>query len=164
MRELKLSIEQAKEIYSKSDEATKELLLTTFTKQELEGSKYPISWGNLDRIEGAIVDSDCQIIKINKSIQFYSDRNIFASAEMAEASIAMAQLSQLMREYNGDNQEDWCDWTRGSYKYCIYFYEDKLCIECSIHHKSFLAFKDEEKAEHFLKHHRELIEKAKYLL
>lgn len=164
MRKLKLSIEQAKEIYGKSDEATKELLLTTFTKQELEGSQYPESWSDLDRIQGAIVDSNCEIIKVDKPIEFWRERQVFASYQMAQSSIAMAQLSQLMRKYNGGNQEDWCNWTEDSYKYCINYYENNLCIDDSMYTKSFLAFKDLGKAEHFLNHHREIIEKAKYLL
>jgi hypothetical protein len=150
-----------------------ELLLTISNNEELQAfakelypelskKQLPKSWEDLGKIKGCYVDryscvkhtgSDCFTNENNK--------NVFATKEQAEASIAMAQLSQLMKVYNDGWEADWSNY---EYKYCIGFTRENLEIDKWLDFRHFLAFKDEETAELFLENLRQLIEQAKPLL
>jgi hypothetical protein len=123
----------------------------------------PKTWKELDRIEGYWANgfsrventglADIRCLDIN--------RNIFATKEQAEASIALAQLSQLIQVYN----DGWVpDWNDGEYKFNIEYYECKLSIEQRSSYSSFLAFETKELAETFLNNFKDLITIAKPLL
>ena len=70
--------------------------------------KLPERWEDLKTIKGAYVDSTVKIVKDEVHTQEYN-KDVFATTEQAEASIAMAQLSQLMAVYNDGWVPDFCD-------------------------------------------------------
>ncbi len=71
------------------------------------------------------------------------------------------QLEQLMKAYNGDWVADWND---DSYKWCVYFVEEKIKLASWSLSRRFLAFKSKDLAEQFLENFKDLIETAKPLL
>jgi hypothetical protein len=150
-----------------------ELLLTISNNEELQAfakelypelgkKQLPKSWEDL-RIKGFYVDISSNI---KESDDYFSpseyDKNVFANKEQAEASIAMSQLSQLMKVYNDGWEADYLD--GGSVKYGIGYFGEKLKVGTVYSTRYFLVFKDEETAELFIENFKELIEQAKPLL
>lgn len=86
---------------------------------------------------------------------------LFATKEQAEASLALAQLSQLREVYRDGWKPDWSD---GKLKYVIAF--ELNCLQrfdvcnCS----EFLSFQSAEVRDLFLENFRDLIEQAKPLM
>lgn len=132
MRNIQLSLETANRWYNGQDQELKDLAVQTYP--ELAKKELPKSWEEL-----------------NLHI------NAFATKEQAEASIALAQLSQLLAVYND-----------GKTELTHYIRIKKGCNTIKIFSISgltnFLSFKDYETAELFLKNFRSLILTAKPLL
>ena len=159
-KQLEISLNKAREIYTKGDETMNALLLETFSKEELE-KKEINSWKDLGRIEGYYVERSSDITSLNDVYTVPQNKNIWATEEQAKASLAMSQLSQLMKHYNGD----WTpDWVKQNKKYSIYIEGEEVRVERSQGNTHFLAFPTEEIIDTFLKKHRDLIEQAKPLL
>jgi hypothetical protein len=161
-RNLKISKETANRWYNGNDEELKQLALQTFP--ELAEKELPKSWEELGEIDGWYVDTYSEVIDMNsvETKREYDCTNLFATKEQAEASIALAQLSQLMKVYNSgwaamweDNEQD---------KFCIYFFKNQIITDCSYSLHSFLAFKDTKTRDLFLENFRDLILTAKPLL
>jgi len=85
---------------------------------------------------------------------------------LAEAALAMSQLAWWMRqpEYNGSDQDEWCDWNTYEGKYIICFFGEEISKSLIDKYCCFLAFKTKEIRDRFLEDRRELIEQAKPLL
>ena len=123
------------------------------------------SWWDLERVHGYYTDEESEVISTNhvpfSSGVWKENRNTWATKEQAEASIAMAMLSQLMKQANGD----WTpDWKEGESYYAITFDYGKVVKAHRMGFSCFLAFESEEIRDEFLELHRDLIEKAKPLL
>jgi len=142
-RKLELSFDQAKEWSKSSVKELQDLAKSTFP--ELFEKQLPKSWEELSIKQGYFINGiDSVVFKEPCSL-----RQLFATKEQAEASIALAQLSQLMKVYNGD----WvADFENGR--------QDIFCIGTS----KFLAFKNLRLHDLFLENFSELILKAKPLL
>lgn len=160
MREIKISIETAQRWANGTDEELKGLALGTYP--ELAKKELPKSWEELMNIKGYFVNPFAQVLESGNCIVFDDEyKNIFATKEQAEASIALAQLSQLREVY----RNGWVpNWIEDDNKYCI-------DIECYIPTKNtysitsqFLSFQYAETRNLFLENFRELIEKAKPLM
>jgi len=81
-------------------------------------------------------------------------RNIFATEAQAKSALAMAQLSQLMKEVH----EGWvADWYARTKKYVITRHVNKLIGCCNDITYRFLAFETAEKRDNFLATHEALI-------
>ncbi len=113
------------------------------------------SWDDLGVIKGWYVDLHSAIVEVTHCMNDVFNKNIFATKAQAKSSLAMAQLSQLMKQANGD----WVpDWTAEESKYCIERKGDSINARVYIHMYCFLAFKDRSTRDQFLKTHRPLIE------
>ena len=122
----------------------------------------PKKWEELNEIEGYFVHSgNTAIVARGKMKTVTCNRNIFATREQAEASIALAQLSQLMQVYNDGWVPDWKD---EEYKFTIERIQCNIVIEPRTSYSSFLAFKTVELAALFLENFKDLIIIAKPLL
>lgn len=84
---------------------------------------------------------------------------IWATKEQAEASKAMAQLSQLMQAVNEGWEPNWY----GGCNFVIYFRESGV-LTTATNTNTFLALKTEEIRDEFLELHRVLIMTARPLL
>jgi hypothetical protein len=153
MNTLKIEIPQGYEI--DKEKSTFENIVFKEAKKEL-----PKSWEELKVLSGFYQSGGCVAGGGQYSINS-SNKNVFATKEQAEACIAIAQLSQLMKVYNDGWEADWSNRTD---KYSMYFYKEDITIGHMMCARSFLSFKDEETAELFLENFRELIEQAKPLL
>lgn len=121
----------------------------------------PKSWEELEHALGYYTDSASNIMKYCGAPAI-PNKNIFATEEQAEASIALAQLSQLREVYRQGWEPDWTD---SSIKYCITRYKDNTLARdayTSNHH--FLAFQSVEVRDEFFVNFKDLIEQASPLL
>ena len=158
MREIKISLDTATRWYNGTDEELKGLALQTYP--ELEKKELPKSWEDLKKIEGWFAKYDSTIDWLNSNPTHDFNKNVFATKEQAEASIALAQLSQLREVY----RNGWLpDWSEKSYKFCINFCENEIYKEPCVSRNYFLSFQDEATRDLFLENFIDLIEQAKTL-
>lgn len=154
---MKLTKETAIKMLESTDESIRQFALDNYP--ELGKKKLPKTREELETVVGfrcetqGFIDGVC--------IGDTTHKNIRATKEQAEASIAMAQLSQLMKVYN-----DWRepDYSRATRKYVICFEDEEIKIDYFFTISKFLTFKTPEIRDEFLENFRELIEKAKPLL
>ena len=129
----------------------------------LEEVKKPLpkTWEELNTIGGYYINTGSEI---KPSTQYVCDenKNLFRTEEQAKASIALAQLSQLMYVYN----EGWTpDQKDGSQlKYTITYSQDSIAKNAYTLQNAFLAFKTKEIRNEFLENFEHLILTAKPLL
>lgn len=121
----------------------------------------PKTWEELKRVKGYYVNAPDSGLREINCLTNPINRNVFATEELAKASIAMAQLSQLREVYRQGWKPNWGD---NNIKYVIYMYSDKIdkCFRQSSHH--FLSFQSAEIRDEFLKNFASLIETAKPLM
>jgi len=160
-RKIKITLATAERWFNGNDADLKELALTTFP--ELGKKSLPKSWEELEEIIRFVVkNTDSEIDDWDGLSAINMNKSVFATREQAEASIALAQLSQLMKVYNDGWVADWSDFDQD--KFCIEFIKNELSTPCLGTRSSFLAFKDAKTRDLFLENFRELIETAKPLL
>lgn len=151
-RNLKLTIEQAQKLY-KEQPSMRELLLTTFTKEELEGVVLK-DWYELSNISGCYLASDSRCVNIDNRKAEGDQKNIFATEKQVKSALAMAQLSQLMKDLGDECNVDWGDL---SDKHCILRACNHLSATSYKNTYHFLAFKTAKVRDAFLKKHEQLI-------
>jgi hypothetical protein len=159
-RKIKLTLDTASRWYNGNNKELKELALTTFP--ELGKKALPKSWEELEEISGYWVNAN-KSIELKGGVVESMNKNTFATREQAEASIALAQLSQLMKVYN----DGWvADYEKGNSqdKYIIDFCQGIIRTEYFRNQQRFLSFKDAETRDLFLKNFSDLILTAKPLL
>jgi hypothetical protein len=150
-----------------------ELLLTISNNEELQAfakelypelgkKELPKRWNELQEIEGYYVGINCNTFGFFGGDTNKDNKKVFATKEQAEASIAMAQLSQLMKVYNDGWEADWSN--NSSIKFNLYYFNNELIIIKDNGVRRYLTFKDQETAELFIENFKELIEQAKPLL
>ena len=163
-RIIKLTLEKAKEFYKKGGEF-KDLVLSAFTKEELEKVELPKTWDEfceLYKIDSLdyYIDRDSSIVKAipGPKRDSNSDRNLLPKYEATEAHLALMQLHQLRDCYRQGWKPDWND---DSTKYYVYVSNHGLNIMNSTTNISyFLSFQTKEIATEFLYNFRDLIIQA----
>jgi hypothetical protein len=118
--------------------------------------EYPTSWEGLKCVSGYYFDNE-----LNNNTVYYattessSNKKIFPTKQDAESSLALSQLLQLRKAYVGD----WvADWEGGSYKYIIKRFENRIQKNYFCNTFFELSFPTEKLRDHFLKHHKDLLE------
>jgi hypothetical protein len=123
----------------------------------------PKSWDEIEKLHGFFVNYGSVVLETDVDVKKTKDnRNIFATKEQGEASVTLAQLSQLRKVYRQGWAPDWGD--GNDVKWCIVVHENKLSIREYVVSNSFLSFQSEEIAEQFLENFRPLIEQAMPLM
>lgn len=151
-KNIAISLEKAREIYPNADSLIKKLLEEAFGKESLK--EMPSCWENLKRIDGFYIDSDSSDIQYFSGYPDPVNKLVFKLKVEAESALAMAQLSQLMYEFN----ENWsADWSTKDNKYSINCINYELSIVVQCYKSYFLTFPTYEKAETFLKLYKTLI-------
>jgi hypothetical protein len=158
-RNIQISIETAGRWFNGENKELKDLAVQTYP--ELAKKELPKSWEELKEFNGFYVHEDSEILEAD-CITAIMNKNVFATKKQAEASIALAQLSQLMKVYNDGWVPDWNK--EDEYKHCIEFELNMIVYSVSEITSRFLSFKDEETCKLFLENFADLIEKAKPLL
>lgn len=165
-RNIKLSLEKAREFYSKGGEF-KDLALSAFTEEEILISKLPKTWeefckNNLTKYkESYFIDRESSI-KVFVSSRVGNadiDRNLLPSKEAAEQHLALMQLHQLRDCYRQGWIPDFSN--SDTFKYCINkVYNGDIDILVYTTNNNFLSFQTRELAKEFLNNFRDLIEQA----
>lgn len=155
MKNIELSVEQAKQLYLEHPE-WRDTVLSNFSDVELDiKPQFPISVEKLDPIDGWWIDVD-SCIKWTDSITPPESLSMFATPEQARSALAFAQLSQLAKVMNQGWEHDWngemAGWT------VEYHTKDKLCVDIYWLKKHHITFKTKELAEFSLERHRQLWE------
>ncbi len=149
MKTLKIEIPQGYEI--DKEKSTFENIVFKLAKKEL-----PKSWEELEEINGYFINKDSNVLFVSGCNASEKNKDLFSTKEQAEASIALAQLSQLLVVYNDGKKES---------MYSIRVYKDgNPDVFSNLGMQSFLSFKDLETAELFLTNFKDLILTAKPLL
>jgi hypothetical protein len=160
-RNLSIDLDTATRWYNSTDKELKALALETFP--ELGIKPLPKTWEELDEINGFFIDNyGCRVKAADCNTSKIVHKNVFATKEQAEASLALAQLSQLKKVYNCYWEANWEDTTQ--VKYCIYYTINEIRISTMTTCEYFLSFKDLRKAELFLENFIDLIKQAKPLM
>ena len=131
-----------------------------FKKKENE---LPTKWEDLKKLKGYYVNDLSEIFKLRNANMSIS-KNLFPTKAEAEACLALSQLCQLRDAYNGEPLANWCDWSDANTKYCICFYEDKICKSKNRGDENILSFKTDKLRDKFAENFEELILTAKPLL
>ena len=158
MRNLELSQETAKRWHEGTDEELKQLALQTYP--ELANKELPKTWEELRKIKGYYVGANTSKI-IEHAYAEEKNKNVFATKEQAEASMALAQLSQLRDIYRNGWKPDY---NKSVNKYVIELFIDKIDTHYYQGRNHFLSFQDAKTRDLFLENFRDLIEKAKPLM
>ena len=154
MKELKITPPEGYEI--DKDKSTFENIVFKELKKGL-----PKSWYDLEKITGYYVSDKAEIDSTSICDCLNVHKNIFKTEEQAEASIALAQLSQLRDVY----RDGWIpDWTGGMDKYCIVFFDSRIKKDKFTFYNHFLSFQDIKTRDLFLENFIDLIEKVKPLM
>jgi len=150
-RKIKLTLEQAQEMYGKNESLDK-MLLANFPEL---GVKKVGKWEDLREISGWYVNTSCQVLPIDGvSTDFDSNRALHATEQQALSTWAKPQLSQLMKHVNGD----WvADWNTEDDKFVIRRYGNKLHKDIFNETYHFLSFPTAAIRDQFLSDHIELI-------
>ena len=166
-RNIKLSLEKAREFYSKGGEF-KDLALSAFTEDEILISKLPKTWkefckNNLTKYKKSyFIDRESSIKAFVPSRvgDANIDRNLLPSREAAEQHLVLMQLHQLRDCYRQGWIPDFSNSNSNSnlYKYCIHKVsnnEIRIFEYCT--YNCFLSFQTKELAEEFLNNFMDLI-------
>lgn len=156
MKTINIEIPSGYEIDFEKSNLTEHTVVFKETKKAL-----PKTWGELEGIRGYYVGAD-SFIREAICTPLNHNKNTFATKELAEASIAMAQLSQLREVYRNGWNPDWED--INSVKYVIEFVQDQIEENHYYNTSQFLSFQSPEIRDEFLNNFRDLIETAKPLM
>ena len=126
----------------------------TFKKIE---KKLPKTWEELGTVKGYYSNIKGCYSGATTSI----NKNVFPTKELAEASLAMAQLLQLRDAYNDGWVADWSDDTK---KYVIKVFNNILAKNDYHLNQSVMNFKTAELRYEFFKNFKDLLTIAKPLL
>ena len=116
---LKVSLETATRWCNSENKEFKLLAVQLFP--ELAKKELPKSWEELEEFNGAFVDVYSKIEFNDRFTCLERNKNVFATKEQAEASIALAQLSQLRAVYRNGFEPDWSDKKN---KFCTFIIND----------------------------------------
>jgi len=156
MKQKEITIIPPKGYEIDKEKSTFERIVFKEKKKEL-----PKKWEDLEELSGYYTGSSSIIYVVPNAQTTNESKNIFKTKEQAEASIAMAQLSQLLHQYNDGWIPNYYDTNR---KYTIVFMGDSIQTGYSLQKHNFLSFKTIEIRDKFLKNFKDLILKAKPLL
>jgi len=121
----------------------------------------PKTWEELKNISGYYISSSSSEITPSSVINAINcTKNVFPTKELAEATLALAQLLQLRDRYNGDNKGFIFD----KVNYCITFFNNSICKSWDVYTHRVLAFRTKELGDEFYNNFKDLIEIAKPLL
>lgn len=154
MKQIKIDVPKGYEVDFEESNLKIGLIKFREVKKEL-----PKSWNELKYIQGYYMDFDCTLHNFKGEPTKY-DKNVFGTEEQAEASIALAQLSQLREVYRQGWKPDWND----NKKYGIILHRDKFIKTTCYEHSHFLVFQTEEIRDLFFENFKDLIEQAKPLM
>ena len=119
-------------------------------------------WEGLDIIEGYYTDSVADIRKYDhNNPSSATNANTYATEAQCKAHLAQAQLSQIMKEVNGDWEADWSDDSQTKYAIILFVFGYDIGDYTTL--RKFLAFKSEALAKQVMRENADLLEQYKPL-
>jgi hypothetical protein len=163
-RNVKLTLEKAKEWYKKGGEL-KEVALQAYTEEELKEVYRPRSWNEYAKQMGGkrgyYITMNSRITYTDGFFDNECDKNTLPTKELAEAFLAYMQIMSLYKAWIGEWEPNWLS---DQPKFCIEIYANHLTVGENYNVKSGLPFPTRELAKDFLNTFRDLIENTKSLL
>jgi len=151
-----LTLEDARKLYASGEQNFKTIALGAFSREELEGKELPKSWDELKRIKGYWITNPATIEYSDRHNPCYSRRNIFATRKQAQSAIAYAQLTQLMKVYNDDEEFDWKYNSKA--KFCIVRIGNQIGkYDHSVNCYNPIAFKSKDLRDEFFDNFQDLL-------
>jgi hypothetical protein len=157
MKTLNIDIPEGYEIDQENSDLTKGFV--AFKKIKYN---FPKSWEDLKSLTGFFVSETCEIEREVDAKTYITNKNLFANREQADASLALAQLSQLREVYRQGWKPDWNH--EKTTKWCINFHKDKVIVDVWYTTHKFLSFQYKEIAQEFLDNFGVLILQARPLM
>jgi hypothetical protein len=119
------------------------------------------SWNDLRPKTAWYISAGAQITKLNEPSIGRYNHNLLPTEEIAEAMLALCQLTMLRHEA----RKGWVpDYTNGNErKYCFYIYENEWALLINYHVHEFFTFQTEEIRDVFFKNHINLLNQIKPL-
>ena len=156
---IKLTLEEARKLYKNGQKDIKHLLLTTFSKEELEKEEFPKTWEEcLNKYSELYYISDimCCILKTNKmNNPLYTFQNCLPSEEIAKQMLALYKLLVCRDVW----RNGWVP-KSGECMGVIYRISKGLTVDITYYDRFILTFPTEKCATEFFDAFRELIIQA----
>jgi hypothetical protein len=153
-RKIKIGLETAQRWYGSNDEELKQLAVQTWP--EVAEVKLPERWEDLGNVGGYYNAGNSGVSYAQDMATRDSNKNLFKTKQQAEASLALAQLTQLAAV--------WCD-KNGMYG--IYIDFEKRVVSVDIANMGgwefILKFETKKKCNRFIELFKDLILKASVL-
>ena len=117
-------------------------------------------WADLGCVSGYYTEGDSNI-EYHTNAPHVLNKNLYATEPQCKAHLAQAQLSQIMKEVNGDWEADWSDDSQTKYAIILFKFGYDVGEYTTL--RKFLAFKSQELAEQVLRENTDLLEQYKPL-
>ena len=160
-RNIKVSLDTAKEWYNGSDETLKKLALQVYKEEELNKEEVKV-WEDLVNNELEIPTNSCligsgsELTKMCIGTFENTDKNIFIDERHAKSALAMSQISQLMSFYGGAiTKEEWSN--SKTDKYVIMRTGNDVIANSYSCQYQFLAFHTMEQRDDFMRYNERLV-------
>ena len=157
-RNIKVSLDTAKEWYNGSDETLKQLALQAYKEEELNKKEVKV-WADL---MGETIPDGSRFVNERTGIcimfgKFDSeDQTVFINEKHAKSALAMARISQLLPYYGGRiTDKEWED--SGIEKYVIQRSRNVVSLELNWTGYSFMSFHTKEQSREFLRNNERLV-------
>lgn len=128
-------------------------------------SHLPQRWDQLENLQGFFITEDSYVTDRlhlkNKSSKYYN-KNIFTQKELATASLALSQLSQLRDIYRHGWKPNWMDIDEPKFVIKVTMNEAETDVHFTAN--QFLSFQSYEVRDEFFRNFKELIIEASPLL
>ena len=118
-------------------------------------------WEDLGGIRGYYTDEYSDVEYYHRSNPDKVNSNVYATQPQCKAHLAQAQLSQIMKEVNGDWEADWRDDSQTKYAIILFVFGYDVGEYTTL--RKFLAFKSQELAEQVMRENTDLLEQYKPL-
>lgn len=112
----------------------------------------PTSWEELWEIDWCWVDSYANVMELDMVIPDDSGASVFKTEQQAEASIALAMITQLLDKYDIPEESKTRFWQTDGMVICDDYKHEQS-------RNKLIVFDTPEKQAHFYKHHKALIDK-----
>jgi hypothetical protein len=134
---------------------------STFEKIVFKKSTNVKSWYDLRPKTAWYISAGSQITKLDGYILGRFNHNLLPTEEIAEAMLALCQLTMLRHEARNGWVPDYTN--RNENKYCFHICENKWALANNYHVHEFFSFQTEEIRNEFFKNHIDLLNQVKPL-
>ena len=156
MTQINIEIPEGHEIDLKKSDLTKGVVAFKKIAPQL-----PKTWEELKEVKGWYCKSNSEL-DVARSLHLLAEyKNTFVTLAQAQASLALAQLSQLREVYRQGWTPNWLD---NQNKYCVVFMDSHIILERWVSTHNFLSFQTKEIAEEFRNNFCDLIKQANPLM